>query len=54
MRKRFLLKLIAACAIAAGATAGFSQDVIKIANIGELSGAATRDVARALPVAVKK
>ena len=38
MKKRFLLKLIAACAIAAGATAGFAQDVIKIANIVELSG----------------
>ena len=38
MQKRFALKLIAACAIAASATAGFAQDVIKIANIVELSG----------------
>ena len=38
MNKRFALKLIAACAIAASATAGFAQDVIKIANIVELSG----------------
>lgn len=39
MKKRFALKLIAACVMIAGATAGFSQDVIKIANIVELSGA---------------
>lgn len=39
MKKRFALKLIAACAIAVSATAGFAQDVIKIANIVELSGA---------------
>ncbi|MFC5521654.1 ABC transporter substrate-binding protein [Polaromonas jejuensis] len=39
MKKRFALKLIAACAIAAGATVTFAQDVIKIANIVELSGA---------------
>ena len=39
MEKRFALKLIAACVMTAGATAGFSQDVIKIANIVELSGA---------------
>ncbi|CAM3463065.1 ABC transporter substrate-binding protein [Polaromonas hydrogenivorans] len=38
MNKRFALKLIAACAIAASATAGFAQEVIKIANIVELSG----------------
>ena len=38
MKKRFALKLIAAYAIATGATAGFAQDVIKIANIVELSG----------------
>jgi len=39
MHKRFALKLIAACAIAASATASFGQNVIKIANIVELSGA---------------
>lgn len=38
MKKRFALKLIAACALTMGATAGFAQDVIKIANIVELSG----------------
>lgn len=38
MKKRFALKLIAACAIATAAAAGFAQDVIKIANIVELSG----------------
>ncbi|MBW8721561.1 MAG: ABC transporter substrate-binding protein [Polaromonas sp.] len=38
MKKRFALKLIAACAMAITATAGFAQDVIKIANIVELSG----------------
>ncbi len=38
MKKRFALKVIAACAIATVATAGFAQDVIKIANIVELSG----------------
>ncbi|MDO9402570.1 MAG: ABC transporter substrate-binding protein [Polaromonas sp.] len=39
MKKRFALKLLAACAIAAGtATSAFAQDVIKIANIVELSG----------------
>ena len=38
MQKRFTLKLIAACAIALTATSGFAQDVIKIANIVELSG----------------
>lgn len=38
MQKRFTLKLIAACAIAVSATSGFAQDVIKIANIVELSG----------------
>lgn len=39
MTKRFALKLIAACALAVSASAGFAQDVIKIANIVELSGA---------------
>ncbi|OOG47571.1 ABC transporter substrate-binding protein [Polaromonas sp. A23] len=38
MKKRFALKLIATCALALGASTGFSQDVIKIANIVELSG----------------
>lgn len=38
MKKRFALKLIAACSMAIMATAGFAQDVIKIANIVELSG----------------
>jgi branched-chain amino acid transport system substrate-binding protein len=38
MQKRFALKLMAACALAASATASFGQDVIKIANIVELSG----------------
>lgn len=38
MKKRYALKLIAACAMAVTATAGFAQDVIKIANIVELSG----------------
>ena len=38
MRQQFAIKLIAACAIAASATASFAQDVIKIANIVELSG----------------
>ncbi len=39
MNKRFALKLIAACALAASATSGFAQDVIKISEIVELSGA---------------
>ena len=39
MNKRFALKLIAACTIAASATLTFAQDVIKIASIVELSGA---------------
>ncbi|MES2512130.1 MAG: ABC transporter substrate-binding protein [Pseudomonadota bacterium] len=39
MNKRFALKLVAACALAASATSGFAQDVIKIAEIVELSGA---------------
>ena len=39
MKKRFALKLIAACVVAAGGTASFAQDDIKIANIVELSGA---------------
>ncbi len=38
MKKRFALKLIAACSMTILATAGFAQDVIKIANIVELSG----------------
>ncbi len=38
MHKRFALKLVAACALSLGATGAFSQDVIKIANIVELSG----------------
>ena len=38
MQKRFTLKLIAACALFTGATASFSQETIKIANIVELSG----------------
>jgi branched-chain amino acid transport system substrate-binding protein len=38
MQKRFALKLIAACALLTGASASFSQDTIKIANIVELSG----------------
>ncbi len=38
MQKRFALHLIAACALAASASAAFAQDVIKIANIVELSG----------------
>ena len=38
MKKRFALKLVAACAIALGATGSFAQGVIKIANIVELSG----------------
>jgi len=38
MKKRFALKWIAACALAMGATGTFAQDVIKIANIVELSG----------------
>ena len=36
--RRYTLKLIAACAIAVSAGAPFAQDVIKIANIVELSG----------------
>ena len=38
MKKRFALKLIAACALFTGASVVFAQDVIKIANIVELSG----------------
>src|SRR3954462_7953804 len=38
MQKRFTLQLIAACALAMVGTVGFAQDVIKIANIVELSG----------------
>ena len=38
MLKRKTLKLIAICAMLAGASASFGQDVIKIANIVELSG----------------
>jgi branched-chain amino acid transport system substrate-binding protein len=38
MKKRFALKLVAACAIALSATASFAQDTIKLAAIVELSG----------------
>ena len=38
MTKRFALKLLVACAIAAASKAGFAQNSIKIANIIELSG----------------
>ena len=38
MKKRFALKLIAACALFMGASTCFAQEVIKIANIVELSG----------------
>jgi branched-chain amino acid transport system substrate-binding protein len=38
MNKRFALKLVAACAFAATASTVFAQDVIKIAEIVELSG----------------
>lgn len=38
MTKRFTLKMIAACAIMAGAGGAFAQSTIKIANIVELSG----------------
>ncbi len=38
MKKRFALKLIAACAITMSGALSFAQDVIKIANIVELSG----------------
>ncbi|MES2191377.1 MAG: ABC transporter substrate-binding protein [Pseudomonadota bacterium] len=38
MNKRFALKLVAACAFAVTASTGFAQDVIKIAEIVELSG----------------
>lgn len=38
MQKRFAIKLIAACALLTGASAAFSQETIKIANIVELSG----------------
>jgi len=38
MQKRNTLKLIAACAMMAGASGSFGQNVIKIANIVELSG----------------
>jgi len=38
MQKRFALKLIAACALFASASASFGQEAIKIANIVELSG----------------
>jgi branched-chain amino acid transport system substrate-binding protein len=41
MQKRFALKVIAAIAMMAGSGASFSQDVIKIANIVELSGGGT-------------
>ncbi len=38
MTKRFALKLIAASALLAASSAGFAEDVIKIATIAELSG----------------
>jgi branched-chain amino acid transport system substrate-binding protein len=38
MQKQFTLKIIAACAMLTLATASFSQETIKIANIVELSG----------------
>lgn len=38
MQKRNTLKLIVACAMLMGASSAFSQEVIKIANIVELSG----------------
>jgi len=38
MTKRFTLKIIAACAMLAGAGGAFAQSTIKIANIVELSG----------------
>jgi branched-chain amino acid transport system substrate-binding protein len=38
LQKRFTLKLIAACTFAMAASTPFAQDVIKIANIVELSG----------------
>ncbi len=38
MHKRTTLKLLAACALLAGASTGFAQNTIKIANIVELSG----------------
>lgn len=38
MNKRFTLQLIAASALLAVSSAGFAQDVIKIANVVELSG----------------
>lgn len=39
MNKRFTLKLLASCAMLAGANGAFAQNTIKIANIVELSGA---------------
>lgn len=38
MQKRFALQLVAACALAAATGGAFAQEVIKIANIVELSG----------------
>jgi branched-chain amino acid transport system substrate-binding protein len=38
MRNQFAIKLLAACALVAGATGSFAQNTIKIANIVELSG----------------
>lgn len=38
MKKRFALQLLAACALSLGTAAAWSQDVIKIATIVELSG----------------
>jgi len=39
MQKRFTLKIIAACALLAGASGAFAQNTIKVAAIVELSGA---------------
>jgi branched-chain amino acid transport system substrate-binding protein len=42
MQKQKALKLTAACALMALGTASFGQEVIKIANIVELSGGGAR------------
>jgi branched-chain amino acid transport system substrate-binding protein len=39
MQKRFALQLLAACALTVATTASYAQEVIKIANLVELSGA---------------
>ncbi len=39
MQKRFALKLIASCALLAGASGTFAQETIKLVNLLELSGA---------------